>query len=140
MRAYRVTIEAIDETGTVDQRVEIRQDFADDEDWSRSLAIACAGAINGVCVFDDPSADTVAGIMLWRMALDCDLLNATGWLCNYKDRHGDERMIDQVAAVVVRKDFVTDPLHGYSVDELPEEIAIADEERDALTARPEGSR
>lgn len=123
-RAYRVTIEAIDGKGTVDHRVEVLEPFEEGRgDPSHALGIALAGAIDGMCVFDEPYNSSVVTTLLGRMDLDCPILNAVAyarrrWL-DLIGKTEDDCEFEEVAALVVKKDFLGDPLYGISVDALP---------------------
>ena len=115
---YRVTIEAIDTECSDSHKVEFVGEANNDD--AHTLGVLIAGAIHGICCYDEPNRDACVASLLWRMHFESDFLNAVGhvakaWECDSKDN----RTLDQVCRVVVLKDFFSKAIYAAVVDELP---------------------
>ncbi len=122
---YKVTIEAYEGDSTEPcHRVEMVRDGRDESsgrDESLALGILLAGAVQGMCVYDEPNLDCVVSWMLWRMDLDSRFLEAAGeaargWWISDGD---DLTAMHECAAVVVTRKFMELPQYAFVVDELP---------------------
>ncbi len=112
MGEYRVVIEERNDKGQLQQRVELR-DAAVDENWrDNALGILVAGAIAGMCVYDEPMAFCVAASLLDALDFpkDANPLNAIGYAADYWWRHDSAQpKFDEVCKVVVRSDWCPNP-------------------------------